>query len=242
MKKIVWLMAGLLVLTTASSYILAQEPEGDERIGEEEIMEEGPGPGFRREMGQQGMEFGPGLKPGMGNEQRGQRERMFEIRNIRKERIGQQEGGFEVEEEVLLIIKKYDPKLLEKLEELKSIAPAKYKIVLRTASKMFMFAKMEKDVSLEKDIVRAFSLEYEVRELAGKYEKATDKEKESIKKELQTKVSELFDLKLKGQEIRIKKMDKELAKLRKQLDGRKASKSKIVKERVDELTGEGYTW
>ncbi|MBU2530897.1 MAG: hypothetical protein KKD35_07660, partial [Elusimicrobia bacterium] len=61
-------------------------------------------------------------------------------------------------------------------------------------------------------------------------------------KSLETKVSELFDLRAKGQEIRIKNMEKEMANLHAKLKGRKAHKADIVKSRVDQLTDKKYSW
>jgi hypothetical protein len=55
-------------------------------------------------------------------------------------------------------------------------------------------------------------------------------------------VAELFDLRLKSQERRVARVEKDLAKLRKNLETRKANKAKIVDERVGQMLGDGIGW
>lgn len=148
--------------------------------------------------------------------------------------------GFPPEKAVLSIIEKNDPQFSARLKGLKTTAPAKHRMALGLAGRLLAAAKM--DESLEKDAVRELSLEYDTRELSRDYEKASDANKAKIKAELKGKVSELFDLRLKGQAARIQHMEKEVAKLKAKLEVRKTNKAKIVEQRVEELTGEGYGW
>ena len=101
---------------------------------------------------------------------------------------------------------------------------------------------MEGDESLEKDAVRGLALEFESKELSMKFNKASDADKKAIKDKLKTVLSELFDLKSKGQELRVKRMEGEIGSLKKKLESRKANKGKIVDQRLEQLTGEGYGW
>ncbi len=147
-----------------------------------------------------------------------------------------------VEEDVLSVIKEHDPAFAAKLADLKTAAGPKYKMILLMARRALNMARMEKDESLTRDAVQSVSLEYGIKELSIRYDKAADPEKAGIRAELKVKVSELFDLRLKGQEFRVKRMEKDLAKLKKNIETRKAGKAKIVEERVGQLTGESVGW
>ena len=146
------------------------------------------------------------------------------------------------DQEVAGLIKKHDPAFAAKLEELKKTAPGNYRMLMKMSGKMAMIARMENDEGMEKDAVRAFFLEYETKELSRKYDKASGGDKDKIKQELVVKVSESFELRLRNQEAKIQRMEKDLARLRKNLESRRANKAKIVEERVGQLTGEGYGW
>ena len=175
------------------------------------------------------------------------------IRIIKKKKRGGKDGFSpkdmkmghiqDMEDEVISTIKKHDSSFAKKLEKLKDTDRRKYKLILRNSAKPLMMCKRNGgDVAMEKDMVEAIKLEYETRELSFKYKKASSGEKKDIEKSLQVKVSKLFDLRAKGQELRIKKMTKEIGKLQAKMKDRRAHKSEIVKTRVDKLTGQGYTW
>lgn len=151
-------------------------------------------------------------------------------------------AGLPEEEEIVATVNKYDPAFAASLAELKKIAPQKYKTILALAGKMLGMVRMENQEGLEKDAVRTVALEYETKELAIKYGKAAAAEKAGIKTDLKLKLSDLFDLRLKGQEIRIKRMEKDLAKLKSDLEARRAGKAKIVEERFGQMTGESPSW
>lgn len=234
-KLILW--AGVLALAAGPALNLAaQEGPGD---NEEVEMMGVPGQPDTA----QGM--GKGMKGGMG-----QGRLMIKSKRIMRGRPGRDEGqggdmggpGFLSEDETLAVIKKNDPAFAKKVEDLKTIAPAKYKMVLRMSGKLFAVAKMEQDESIEKDAVRALALEFESKELSLKYDKASDAEKKAIKETLRGKLAELFDLKARGQELRVKRMEGEMARLKKNLASRKDNKSKIVEQRLEQLTGEGHGW
>ncbi|MEI6424187.1 MAG: hypothetical protein WCP55_18370, partial [Lentisphaerota bacterium] len=146
------------------------------------------------------------------------------------------------EDETLSVIKKHDSVFAEKLAGFKTVSPVKYKMMIVMAGRMLSGARFEADENMEKDAVRGLSLEFDSKELGLKYDKAADAAKPAIKAELKTKVAELFDLRLKGQEMRIKMMEEELARLKKRVGERKINKAKIVDERLGQLLGEGYGW
>ncbi|OGS12966.1 MAG: hypothetical protein A2234_02990 [Elusimicrobia bacterium RIFOXYA2_FULL_58_8] len=256
MKNIIVMWLGVMALAAAPAGLWAQEgPEGSD-MEEIEITEGGPGPAHAG-MGMQ--RKGPGAKKGI-KEMRwiekddeagepGEGRRMTV--KVRKMMGGEEGGGmgmglrgrnFMSEEETLAVIKKHDPAFAKKVGDLKTAAPAKYHMAMQLSGRMLAGNKMEGDASAEKDAVRVLSLEFDVKELSRKIEKATDSEKSAIKDTLKAKVSELFDFRTKGQERRIKSMDADISKLKKKLEDRKANKTKIVEQRVDELIGEGYGW
>lgn len=233
-KLTLWTMA--LALLWAPAFAAAQEGPGPEEEDEVEMMDDGPG--MRPGMGGRG-QMGPGMQqrgPGQGMDQ----ERMV----VKKKMMMRQgkEGGYFPEEQVLGVIKKHDPAFAKKVAELKETAPAKYKMVLQMSGRLFAVARMEQDETIEKDAVRALALEFESKELSLKYNKASDSEKKSIRERLKVVLAELFDLRSKGQETRVRHMENEIGRLKKNLEKRKASKAKIVEQRLEQLTGEGYGW
>lgn len=243
-KLMFWIMA--LALVSAPVFGAAQEGPGPDEEDEIEMNEDGhgggPGQGPRGQMGQGRM--GPGMQKQMkqkrmmwteqGGDEGGPMEMQVKVRKM--------QGGFMGEEKVLSIIKKHDPAFGKKVEDFREVAPAKYRMLTQMAGKMFMGAKLEGDESLEKDAVRGLALEFESKELSMKFNKASDADKKAIKDRLKTVLSELFDLRSKGQELRVKHMEGEIGNLKKKLESRKANKAKIVDERLERLTGEGYGW
>jgi len=179
--------------------------------------------------------MGQGMRPGMQQRGMGQRQMM----NKKAMRGGM---GFISGEKALEIIKKNDPDFARKLEGMRETAPAKYKMVIQMSGKLLGMARMARDESVEKDAVKGLALEFESRELSLKYNKASDPEKKEIKSRLKVVLSDLFDVKTRGQELRAKHMAQEIERLNKKLEKRKANKSKIVDQRLDQLTGEGYGW
>ncbi len=238
MKRTVAVLFGSMLAFAASAPFAAaldDGPDGEE-IEIEEVFEGGPGMG----MGPGGRQGG-----GPGMMQRGPQERQMNVKFRKTMRQGEGRFGWEEEggeDRVLEIVKKHDPAFHGKLLGLRESAPAKYKMATRMAGKAFMMSRMEQDPSLEKDAVRMMALEYETRELGLSYEKAKDSEKAKLKAELKKGLSELFDLRLKGQELRVKRMEKDLAKLKGQLEKRKGSKARLVESRLEQMTGEAETW
>ncbi len=242
-KLALWVMAA--VLAAAPLYASAQEgPEPGEE-DEIEMLGEGPGgPEFGPGMGGHGpmgpAEMGPGQGPRgpMGREMEpGQR---MVIKKKMQRRAGMEE--FVPEDKVMSVIRKHDAAFAKKVEEMRENAPAKYKLVMQLSGKLLAAARAQQDESVEKDAVRALALELESKELSLKYGKAPEGEKKAIKEKLKGVLSELFDLKTRAHEIRIKNMQRDIERLSNNLDKRKANKAKIVEQRLDQLTGEGYGW
>ncbi|HAF95121.1 MAG: hypothetical protein A2X34_08590 [Elusimicrobia bacterium GWC2_51_8] len=241
-NKLVMLFGALALITAPAMFLRAQEgPEGED-AGEIEAWEGGRQPGMapggagparamkHKAKGTMHMawmerdeESGPGRMTG----------------NVRKMMGGQ---NFLSEEETLAVIKKHDAVFAKKVEDLKIIVPPKYRMVLQMAGRLLAASKIEGDEAAEKDAVRMLALEFGCKELSLKFDKASDAGKKGVKEALKANLSELFDLKSKGQELRVKRMEAGLIKLRKNLEKRKVNKDKIVEQRLGQLTGEGYGW
>ncbi|OGS07042.1 MAG: hypothetical protein A2270_06360 [Elusimicrobia bacterium RIFOXYA12_FULL_51_18] len=239
MKKKLVMLFGIVVLAIVPAvYSAAQTGEGADVEENESFQNDQRGPGGQDNRGMNNDQRGPGGQDnrGMSGKQRG-------FGGLEKGNgMRGDNRGYVNEEEILSVIKKHDPAFAGKLAELKNIAQPKYRMVLMMANRALGAARMEKDENFIKDVVRAISLEFGAKELSIKYDKAADAEKAGIKAELKVKVAELFDLRLKGQESRVKMMEKDLAKLKKNLETRRANKDKIVEERLGQLTGENSGW
>ncbi|MCK5357959.1 MAG: hypothetical protein KAJ48_06150 [Elusimicrobiales bacterium] len=239
-KNTAYVMGLILMFSTAGVYLNAQGMGGG--YGGEHGFNSDDGMRMhQREGNREGMEM---------RHKDSYRDKRSSRKNIKNKKIkrikSKKMGGYgnqDIEKDVLSTIKKHDSSFAKKLEKLKEDNARKYKLILRQASKPLMMCKRHGgDATMEKDMVEGIKLEYETRELSFKYKKASSSEKKVIEKSLKTKVSRLFDLRAKGQEIRIKNMNKEIGELQSKLKDRKAHKAEIVKTRVDKLTGQGYTW
>lgn len=240
----------LFVFAASLPYAAAQDEGMDEEIEIEEAFEGGPGMGGPggRQGGGPGMGQGMGEGPMGGPGAMGRDQRQMKVKVRKTMRPGMGQGGFDwqeqggAEEKGLALIKQHDPAFHGKLLKLRESAPAKYKVAMRMAGKTLMMAKMEQDPVLEKNAVRMLALEYETRELGLAYEKAKDSDKAKIKADLKKGLSDLFDLRLGHQEVRVKRMEKDLARLKSQIEKRKSSKAKLVDGRLEQITGEAMTW
>lgn len=233
MKKII--LALLVTLSFASvgfvNNLSAQSPE---EITQPEEGDEIP------DIGPYGMGMGPGNAmggPGMGMK-----------RNIKKPGIGMQRMGqgqrefFDdgMESKVLEIIKTNDPEFHKKIIALKGTDTVKYRQIIKMSFNFLSFARNLEDKIIEKDIVRGISLEYDVRELGLKYEKAAEADKPKIKEEIKSKLNALFDIRTKVQELRVKRLENEVKELKSTVEKRKANKSQIVEQRLNQIIGRKY--
>lgn len=229
--KMLWTLA--LALAMAPALAAAQEGEAPGQQEETPASQPGqgswqPGPGMGQGMGM-GMGMGPGMARGgmMGN---------------RMGRPGMGGPGFLQPEQSLAIIKKYDPGFAGKVAAMRESEPAKYMMIMQMAGRALFAARMEQNESAERDAVKGLALDFQSRELSLQYSKATDADKKVIKTKLRAVLSDLFDVKSRVQEQRVKHMQEDIARLQKRLDVRKANKDKIVDLRLDQLTGDGFGW
>lgn len=100
-------------------------------------------------------------------------------------------------------------------------------------------AHMRRDPEMRKRALETMKAHIQVQELAEQYRQAEDKkEKEALKKKLEAGLSESFDVQLKNHELRIKKMQEEIGKMQEKISKRRSMKEKLVKKRLDRITGE----
>lgn len=228
-------MLFLIAFVSAAAVVNLNAQASEDMDGGDEMSQISAPPAMPggMQMGPMGAGQGPG--PGM------MRGNGFNPKGPGKMGIGRgMEMPQEVEARVLEVIKRNDPAFAEKLAKLKETNEKKYDTVIAMSAKGLMIGKMSGDKDLEKDMVKGVSLEYEVRELSLAYDKASDGEKAKIKEQIKGKLGEIFDIRTKGQELRIKNMEKEISELKKGLETRKANKSRIVDQRLEQLTGNKY--
>ena len=146
------------------------------------------------------------------------------------------------QEEEQQYLKNIDSELKYKLQEIKEQNKQKYITYLRdlhwrNMEHSFMLKGREKEMlKREQQIV-----EYEIlaESLSIEYNKASSSKKESIKKELQKNLSNLFDLKEMQKENEVKMLEEQIENLKDKIVSRKKNKEIIIRRRVEELIGEG---
>lgn len=235
MKKTAMVLSFLLV-SFPFAFINAQEEGFGEEFAEEFEPAERP-EGFRGGGGP-----GMGAGPAMRREKMWDRMplKMMNKREVYKKRI-MEKGPFG-EEKTLVIIKKHDPEFYDEIRELKAENPQNYFVIIKASLRLLRAAEMAKKTDLEKDVVEGIKLEYETRRLAGEYKEASSSEKGKIRERINDKFSRLFDLREKGNKVKIEMMEKHIKEMKERLADRKEHKNEIVKRRVDELLGKKFRW
>jgi hypothetical protein len=86
--------------------------------------------------------------------------------------------------------------------------------------------------------------EKEAMDIAKTYRQTTDAaQKEQIRKDLRQKLEVLFDLREKDRQEHIRRIEADLANLKKSVDQRQKNREQIIDRRLQELTGEeGLRW
>jgi len=220
MKKVKFMLFVLICMSLLCMSIAFAQPQGGEPGGPPDGF--GPPPGHE---GGPPDGFGPppGHEGGPGND--------------KKEPPALTEAQ---EKELMSFLQKYMPTSYNRTLEMKSENPDKYKKVLGKKYHMMLKLKelMKDNQELFNLIVNKSELEEKSRELAGKYKKSKDNtEKASIRGELEKVVTQLFDLKLKEDKIKIEKMEKESLKLKETIAEKEKNKEAIIQKHIDDITG-----
>ncbi|HEV2971124.1 MAG TPA: hypothetical protein VGY55_14215 [Pirellulales bacterium] len=75
-------------------------------------------------------------------------------------------------------------------------------------------------------------------ELADKYRRASQADQLQIKKEIEETVNKHFDVRQQRRKLQLDRMQKELERLRTEIDHRTEQRETLVKSRVQELLGD----
>lgn len=152
-------------------------------------------------------------------------------------------NNLDIEAKVMDIIKSYNPSLYDKISSTKETDPLKYRHIINVSFNLFELARDVESKELEKSIVEAISLEYDVRELGLKYEKASAQEKTKIKDEIKSKLDVIFDIRTKIMEARLKRLEDNVKNLKSDIENRKTNKKEIVENRLNQIIkGRELSW
>ncbi|MDD2772096.1 MAG: hypothetical protein PHP45_00195 [Elusimicrobiales bacterium] len=160
----------------------------------------------------------------------------------RKGPMGDGMFGGEGMDRMIEQIRKDDPALADKLEKMKKEKPFIFHAVIRDVAPKLFMAGMSGDKELRANAVKMFRLEVEIRELSWSYKKDDKADKDRIKKELQEKLAQEFDVKLALDQARVKMLSKEVDELKTRVEKRKTAKAALVGDRLAEALGEKETW
>ena len=144
--------------------------------------------------------------------------------------------GEEKREEAIEFLSQYME--TERLEKLKAEKPMAYKHILRTALHQKHELEMLKEIDPERYELKekCFKLEVKSRNLAEDYRTTKSKnEKKEIEKGLNSILNKLFDLKEKDKKFELKKLEKEIEKLKEVMTERKKHKAEIIEQYLERL-------
>jgi len=124
------------------------------------------------------------------------------------------------------------------LLKVKELDPERYQEMLFNASHLNDFYIVD---SFEKNRMETYKkveqLEIQTESLGIQYQHSDAQEKATIKKNLQAKLGQLFDLKEKERRMEVEMLEIELKKLKESLGVRKNNKDDIILRRLSELIG-----
>ena len=210
MKKLSVFMGSALIAMMVSVNVLSSQE--DEEIISSQVIDS------KYEMYHPfGGVFGPGVGP----------KAMAKRQAFRKGYV-----AAEAERKVMEIVSKNDPSLAEKLRELKKNRPNRYMQIIKVSANLF---DLSGDGISEVDIVRGIALEIETRDLASKYSSANSSEKDKIRSEMRKKLADLFDIRTRIMEVKIKRLESKIKDLKDDIERRKQNRSKIIDDRVNDL-------
>lgn len=153
----------------------------------------------------------------------------------------------EMEQIALKFVETHHPSQAEELKRIKMMQPERYNKMIsdifQRAERLKIFQKEDPErYELE---IRQETLDEKTFTLAHSYRNAKgEKEKQNLKQQLESAVSEHFDLREQIKESELKRMEGDLQRLKERLRQRKANKSEIIKQRVNQLMtiGSGLEW
>jgi hypothetical protein len=144
------------------------------------------------------------------------------------------------EEDEAKILAKLPADVKADLLKVKELDEEEYKNLLFSASHLgyeyhVYSSKFEKEMVENSKRINELDLQTEI--LGIQYMHANAQERTKIKKELQSKLEMLFDLKEKERRSEVEMLERELAELKASLEVRKNNKADIILRRLSELIG-----
>lgn len=142
-------------------------------------------------------------------------------------------------DELIGTLKREEPEVFEHLQQIRKKRPDAFKMKLREMRPML------RDPEFRKTMIANFKQDMRLRKLTEGYRESKDeKEKAKIKDELKAALEEQFDAKLAANEMRLKKMEREIGDLRQRIEKRRKDKKRLVESRLNVITGaeEGWDW
>ncbi|MEW6279526.1 MAG: hypothetical protein AB1758_12935 [Candidatus Eremiobacterota bacterium] len=144
----------------------------------------------------------------------------------------------EVEKEFLEFLQSQDPDRAAELSELRKSRPEVYRHALASHVERYMFLKQMKEEDPEgyQLGLEELKLDGRVRKLARAYTQTQDKEQRAaLRKQAEEAVARLFDIRQQNRRRHVERMEKELARLKSQVDERQKKRQAIVERRVEEV-------
>ena len=155
--------------------------------------------------------------------------------------------GPEMEQAALTFVETYHASRLDDFRRMKIAQPEQY---ARTITDIWRRAEqlsiLQKEDPQRYDMeIRQERLDEKTFVLAQTSRTAKEeKEKQNTRQQLEASVNEQFDLREQIKEAEVKRMDGELQRVKEKLKQRRANKSEIVKQRINQLlnAGSGLEW
>lgn len=138
-------------------------------------------------------------------------------------------------------LKEFDPSLLEHLQAIKKDNPDEhYRMITRIWHEMAMLERLKKEnPEMYEMTLQTKKLEARIRIIADEYRKVEDtKQKEAMKKELKTILTQLFDTKMAMREKEVRQIEERVKKQREKVDKQKKDKDRLIEERLLTIIGE----
>lgn len=139
-------------------------------------------------------------------------------------------------DKLMELLKENAPEIYKDLENLREKAPEKFK------HKLFGFGPALHDPEARDSFIRGIKAENQMRKVMQQVKKAKGAEKEALRKDLEKALGEQFDARLAQQELKLKRMQEEIADLKSRIDKRRGLKDKIVQKKASELLGDIESW
>jgi hypothetical protein len=144
------------------------------------------------------------------------------------------------EEDEAKILAKLPADVKADLLKVKELDEEEYKNLLFSASHLgheYYVYSSQFEKAMVENSKRISELDLQTEILGIQYMHANAQERTSIKKELQSKLEMLFDLKEKERKSEVEMLERELAELKASLEVRKNNKADIILRRLSELIG-----